>query len=482
MKLLRLQSIAAVSLLIALTSAAQASSRPRYGGTVRILLHDRFNSLDPLGDDDHPGARDRVAALLFETLTTLDIQGRVHPRLASSWRPDASKRVWQFHLRLATFQDGNLVTAPDVVSSLTRMSQGWRVTALDKQTVNIEVPAPVPHMPELLALLRFAVVKRSADNTLVGTGPYRLAQWQSGERAVLTANEDYWGGRPYPDSVEFQLGASLREQLLERQLGQYSAAELTLDQLRPLEQNNQSLQISSPSDLMVLLFLQPDGASSGSRQGRKPVDARVREALSNAINRNAINNVILQKRGATASGILPQWLTGYEFLFSGGTNLDRAKELRAEAAGLVIIKPIALAYDFSDPVAKLTAERIAVDAREAGIVVQPYGESHVGNRSARASLNADAVLLRLPLESTEPSVALAAALDDLGLGDPASAPLNAGDIEDVFELEGRTLENFRVIPIAHMSQAVWLNNNVHNWLESPTGAWELDQLWTEGGR
>jgi hypothetical protein len=148
----------------------------------------------------------------------------------------------------------------------------------------------------------------------------------------------------------------------------------------------------------------------------------------------------------------------------------------------VIINPIALAYDFADPLAKLTAERIAVDAREAGVVVQPYGEAHVGSKSGRAALNADAVLLRLPLESLEPAVALAAALDDLGLSDPNSAPLNAGQLEDVFQLEGKALESFRVVPVAHVSQAVWLNSNVHNWLEYPTGAWDFDQLWTEGGR
>jgi hypothetical protein len=97
-------------------------------------------------------------------------------------------------------------------------------------------------------------------------------------------------------------------------------------------------------------------------------------------------------------------------------------------------------------------------------------------------MNADAVLLRLPLESVQPAVALAAALDDMGMGDPTSAPLGAARLEDVFELESRTLKDFRVIPVAHVSEAVWLNNNVHNWIQGPTGAWELDQLWTEGGR
>ena len=480
MKHSRLQLIAAASLVLVAWATAEASSRPRYGGTVRILLHERFNSLDPLGDDDHPTARDRISRLLYDTLTQMDAQGHAHPRLAASWRAESGNRIWYFNLRLANFQDGSVVTAPDVVASLTHRSQGWTVKAIHQETVRIEVPVAIPHMPELLALSRFSIIKRNSDNSLVGSGPYKLNSWQPGERVVLSANDDYWGGRPYPDSIEFQLGASLRDQLLERQLGQYSAADLAVDQLRPLEQSTQNLQLSRPSDLLVLLFLQPDVPAAGTKPARKPVDPRVREALSNAINRNAINNVILQKRGTAASAILPQWLTGYEFLFPGGPNLDRAKELRAEAAGLVIISPIALAYDFSDPVAKLVAERIAVDAREAGIVVQPFGEPHVANKSARPGMNADAVLLRLPLESVQPAVALAAALDDMGLADPTTAPLNAGRLEDVFELEGKSLADFRVIPIAHVSEAVWLNNNVHNWIQNPAGDWSLDQLWTEG--
>ena len=44
-----------------------------------------------------------------------------------------------------------------------------------------------------------------------------------------------------------------------------------------------------------------------------------------------------------------------------------------------------LAYDAAGPLARLVAERIAVDAREAGIVVQPYAEPHVYSKAARAS-------------------------------------------------------------------------------------------------
>jgi hypothetical protein len=170
-------------------------------------------------------------------------------------------------------------------------------------------------------------------------------------------------------------------------------------------------------------------------------------------------------------------------MFGGATNLDRAKELRADAAAFVVISPIALAYDFSDPLAKLAAERIAVDAREAGIVVQPYGELHINSKAARASINADAVLLRAPLQALDPSVALAARIDDLGLPqENIPAILAATRPEDLVEIERKIMESNRVLPVAHVPQALWLNSTAHNWQQRVNGEWDLDQLWVEGAR
>src|ERR1043165_10051510 len=88
--LLQLCAISSVALMAA---GGYASSRPRYGGAVRVLLHDRVMSIDPTGDEDHPATRDRLAALAFETLTEIDAQGRLQPRLAVAWHADPAKRV-----------------------------------------------------------------------------------------------------------------------------------------------------------------------------------------------------------------------------------------------------------------------------------------------------------------------------------------------------------------------------------------------------
>ncbi|HEY2359661.1 MAG TPA: ABC transporter substrate-binding protein [Candidatus Angelobacter sp.] len=479
--LLRLFAISSLALLAA---GAYGGSRPRYGGTVRILLHDRVLSIDPLGDEDHPAARDRMAALAFENLTAVDAQGHLRPNLAVSWHADQLKRAWQFRLRLANFHDGTVLTATDVAASLAKSNPAWKYSAIDRQTVSIETPYAIQQMPEVLALPRYAIVKRQADGSnapiLIGTGSYKLNQWQPGEHAQFTANEDYWGGRPFADSIEFQMSTSLRDQLMDRQLGLYAATELSVDQIRNVEQNNQTVTLSRPADLLAVVFVQPD---SGGRPGRKPIDARVRQALGLTMNRAAISNVIFQRRAIPASGLLPQWLTGYEFMFSGTTDINRAKELRADAAAFVVISPIALAYDFADPLARLAAERIAVDAREAGIVVQPYAESHINSKAARGSMNADAVLLRVPLQSLDPSVALAARMDDLGLPlESAPAILGASRPEDLLEIERKLLESNRVLPVAHIPQVLWLNSTAHNWQQELNGAWNLDQLWMEGAR
>jgi hypothetical protein len=116
-------------------------------------------------------------------------------------------------------------------------------------------------------------------------------------------------------------------------------------------------------------------------------------------------------------------------------------------------------------------------------VITPYGESHTNSKAARTSINADAVLLRVPLESVDLPSALAARSESLGLS-PASnaAILGATRSEDLFEIERKLLEGFRVLPVAHVPQVLWLNSSAHNWQQLANGAWQLDQLWVEGAR
>ena len=66
----------------------------------------------------------------------------------------------------------------------------WKIFP-NSDSIIIETDIPNPQLPSELALARNAIVKRSG--TLLGTGPFTVAQWQPGKSLVLTAKENYWG-------------------------------------------------------------------------------------------------------------------------------------------------------------------------------------------------------------------------------------------------------------------------------------------------
>src|SRR5437763_6320396 len=148
-------------LFLAIT--VSASTRPHYGGTVRVLIQHKVNSLDPGVETEYPADREKLANLVFETLTEIDAQGHAHPKLAASWQADTGQRVWQFQLRAANFHDGTAVTSTMVVADLKAAAAEWKITSSGKQAFTIETPSPSPHLPELLSLPRFAIVKHLAN-------------------------------------------------------------------------------------------------------------------------------------------------------------------------------------------------------------------------------------------------------------------------------------------------------------------------------
>src|SRR5258708_39537590 len=179
--------LVAISSLLFGAVAAHASSRPRYGGTVRVLLRHKVTSLDPLQESADTADRDRIGNLLFECLTEIDDQGRTLPRLATSWQVDASRRVWQFNLRLANFHDGSPLTAAAVAASLRAANTDWKIASSGRQALTLETPYPAPHLLEMLALPHFSLINRAPDGTLSGTGPSPLAPWDPREHPPPTA-------------------------------------------------------------------------------------------------------------------------------------------------------------------------------------------------------------------------------------------------------------------------------------------------------
>jgi ABC-type transport system substrate-binding protein len=211
------------------------------------------------------------------------------------------------------------------------------------------------------------------------------------------------------------------------------------------------------------------------------------QTLSLAIDRVAIVNFILQKTGEPAGGLLPQWSSGTAFLFPAGvptaTELERAKELSKEIAAA---GPLVLGYDSADPLEQSVAERIVVNAKEAGMVVRAQAVPDAGNsrRTALQTAPVDARLVRWRMTSPLPREAFKGIL----LGDDTNTltSLDAGPLpdpatpEDIYRQQRAVLSTFNVVPLVWLPQVYGLSARVRNWkAPGPGENWPLADVWLD---
>ncbi len=472
MKHTKLLSLAIASIIcaVAVHSALHAAQRPRYGGTLRVEMRERVTSMDPRGFDPAAPAtqaEERLLSLVYDRLVRIDERGQAQPALAVSWQHDANFTHWQFQIRPdVKFHDDTKLTADIAVASL--QEQDWPAVA-NGGAVTFVYPFPHPNLVIELASGR-SFIFHPAQDTVWGTGGFRIADWQPGQKLALTASEEYWGGRPFVDRVEISQGIAPQQQIIDLELGHADVIEVLPTLARRAAQSDARVWNSSPVDLFAITFAPGRPATQ---------DARLAQALSLAIDRAAIVNVILQRQGEPAASLLPQWLSGYAFLFPSTPNLEQARQLRAQVPA---IRSLGLVYDGGDPVAATVAERVAVNARDLGIRV------NVSAASANStSASADLRLVRWHLEAPDSQQALGALL--ARLGEPAAVAQAGGPANDAapalytaeqrYAAERATLDDGRVIPIAFVPEIYALGPNVRDWMAPRWGGWRLEDVWLD---
>ncbi len=437
-----------------------AGVRPRYGGTLRVAMAESLASLDPTQDGDAV-ARARVTPLLFDTLVRVDAEGRGHPQLAVAWQADRSFKRWQFWLRPGVrFWDGTAVTAETVVAGLGGGAE-WKAR-VDGGLVVIESEAPRPGLLAELALARNAVVRRGVE--LVGTGPFLIQNFVAGKTLELVANDGSWGGRPFLDGVQIEFGKSLREQMVSLQLGKVDLIEVGAEQIGKVESEGRKAQVSLPVELVALV---------GGAEG-------VREALSWAVDRKSIQSVLLRGGSEAAGGVLPEWMSGTGVLFPVQVDLEKGravvrKTLAGRPGAAVPTKSdprksVALSFHAGDGLAKLLADRVALNGREVGLPVQVVASSS-GTAGA-----ADLRLERIALGSGDPGVALAEVGRAVGVkvGAGLSAP------GEIYLAEKKLMEEGGVAPLFHLPLASLVGERVRGFSADKLGGWGLEEDWVEG--
>jgi len=176
-------------------------------------------------------ASHEVASLVYSGLLRRDRHLNIVGDLAESWEFSRNCLALTFHLRKnATWQDGKPLTADDVLFTYEAMIDPKTPTAYKEDFLAVKSAEVLdPHtirflygkayaqaldswemwiLPKhlLASYVREGRLREAPQNRFpVGSGPYRFSEWKSGEKIVLTANADYYAGRPYISRVVYRI-------------------------------------------------------------------------------------------------------------------------------------------------------------------------------------------------------------------------------------------------------------------------------------
>jgi peptide/nickel transport system substrate-binding protein len=335
--------------------------------TIRWARASDALTLDP--HSQNQGVTHNFAHHIYETLVDRDVEGNLQPRLATSWELKADDpTVWVFRLREGvTFHDGAPFTADDVVFSLDRArseTSNMRqlhvdvesVTALDELTVEVKMVGPSLLYPNNLTntfimdrewseandVVEVQDYAAGEDNFAVrntnGTGPYVLQSREVDVRSVLTRNENHWA-ETLPEVTEIVYlpiaDAATRVAAL-------LSGEVDIVQDVPVQdverlQATDGIKVETGPENRVIYFGYRFGEEplrSSNITDRNPFnDPRVREAMELAIDRDAIQQVVMRGQSIPTGVANPPFVNGWtEELNAYPTpDIERAQALLAEA-------------------------------------------------------------------------------------------------------------------------------------------------------
>jgi len=320
-----------------------------------------------------------VDRLIYDGLTSLDPEGRIVPGLATEWSTEDSK-TWRFKLREGVkFHNGEDFDAESVRVTFERhlsnrqmkRSTDWTdlvaVRVIDPYTVELELSTPSAVV--LGNLSRTWIVPAKAFTELgpekffehpIGTGPFEFEYWKKGQEVSLKRFDGYWGEQGNVDRIIYKYIVGEATRVAGIQTGD-------IDMCDSISSENAAALANDPN-VDVLKILAWDQILLGFKCDREPFnDARVREAVSLALDREAIVNYVM-RGGRPAIGIVPKGVLGFdENLKPPARDVQRAKQLLAEAGYPDGLDTEIIAPDGWYPKSKEQIEAIQAQLAEANI-------------------------------------------------------------------------------------------------------------------
>ena len=257
----------------------------------------------------------------------------IEPALAESWEASEDGLEYVFTIRPdVTFHDGSPVDAAAVETALLRQfdeehplhqeTMVYRgivfadvesIEATGDLELTIRLSRPTILLPGNLAIFAAGIVSPTAleaegenfGQAPVGTGPFRFESWTKDVELVLVANDDYWGGRPALDRVVWRTIAEDTVRLSELQTGAIDVAnQIDFKDAGVIDDDPNLELITGPFlNVQFLAF----------NQAVPPFDnLTLRQAVSHAINKQAIAEVVSSGRYILGAGPIAPTLIGYD--------------------------------------------------------------------------------------------------------------------------------------------------------------------------
>lgn len=357
----RLFTLGAAAVLAAGLLAAPASAQDvPMGGDLTIAIEGDIVAMDPAFAYDFTA--NPVVAEVTEGLLKFQ-DGKVVPNLASKVDVSEDGLTWTYHLRTdVKFHDGTPMTADDVVYSMERTRNpdvgsyvAWMygsvdtIEKVDDATVKVTLKnndAFWQYVPATTAghVISKAFAEAHPDDLgkpgtgVIGTGPFKFVEWNSGDSIVLARNDDYWdkaNGGPYLDTVTFKVLTDATTRTAGLQTGELSGVigAIPGDQLPIVQQmSNVDLQLSDSFLTDFIAF---------NTQVAPFDNVKVRQALNYAIDKPAVRQVSLGDfaADARATQVGPAmwlfdtdlWKAAFDTVPDYAFDMDKAKALLEES-------------------------------------------------------------------------------------------------------------------------------------------------------
>jgi peptide/nickel transport system substrate-binding protein len=341
-----------VALMFALAACAPTSGGtgevgdPQQGGSLTLVRADDVQSLVPTVAADN--ASIWTLQEIFDTLLVPSEDGQtLEPSLATEYTQSDDKLSWTFTLRDdVEFSNGQPLTSADVKFSLEEASKPENpfsfinaiissIDAPDDHTVVITTSQPWAPLPADLALYANSIVpadyagmsKEEFADSPIGTGPFTLESWTSGDTLTLKRNDNYWqDGLPYLDSVTINVVSDSNTRATQLESGQAQINEYPAYSSLAALKASSNVQVEAfPSSRVDYLTMNTSVAPFD--------DENVRLAIAHAVDREAIIKTVLFGNGTLPGGYMSPALWAYDdSIEPPAYDLDAAKEALANSS------------------------------------------------------------------------------------------------------------------------------------------------------